>query len=133
MGVVKGDREEGVGEEGEVCSVGTFHGGEGGVGVHGMRGRIEMWLHRSRVPRRRGRDPSMVGRTMWFSERVTHFGLVGWEGERSDNVIHNIHTHMFTYSHAHILTCSHAHILTLTHTHTLTYSHTHTLTLTHSH
>ena len=32
MGVVKGDREEGVGEEGEVCSVGTFHEGEGGVG-----------------------------------------------------------------------------------------------------
>ena len=32
MGAVKGDREEGVGEEGEVCSVGTFHEGEGGVG-----------------------------------------------------------------------------------------------------
>lgn len=30
--VVRGDREEGVGGEGEVCSVGTFHEGGGSVG-----------------------------------------------------------------------------------------------------
>lgn len=77
-----------------------------------MRGRIEMWLHRSRVPRGRGRNPSMVGRTVWFSERVSHFGLIGWEGERSDNIIQDIHTH--THSHTHIYT------FTLTHVHTLT-------------
>ena len=66
-----------------------------------MRGRIEMWLHRSRVPRGRGRDPSVVGRTVWFSERVSHFGLVGWK-ERRMTMSSMIHT--LTHSHTHSLT-----------------------------
>ena len=44
-----------------------------------------MWLHRSRVSRGRGGHSSVVGRAVWFSEGVSHFGLVGWEGERRDS------------------------------------------------
>ena len=57
-----------------------------------------MWLHRSGVSRGRGGHPSVVRRAVWFSERVSHFGLVGWEGERSDSKCYP-YTHADTHTH----------------------------------